>query len=109
MKSTAKPIESVKPSEPLPSAAKNSDIRPWLHIGEAVELALSGMARLVAARRASRRLPMARPSRARRGVDLIECTRRGEYWAIQYKFRSERDLSRRIDAARDWPLASGAS
>jgi hypothetical protein len=43
MKSNANPIGSVKPSEPLPSPAKNSDIRPWIHIGEAVELALSGL------------------------------------------------------------------
>src|SRR5262245_52124 len=31
------------------------------------------------------------------GIDLIACTRHGEYWAIQSKFRSERDkpLNRR--------------
>jgi len=31
------------------------------------------------------------------GIDLIACTRRGEYWAIQSKFRSQRDkpLNRR--------------
>ena len=26
------------------------------------------------------------------GIDLIACTRRGEYWAIQSKFRSQRDI-----------------
>ena len=26
------------------------------------------------------------------GIDLIACTRRGEYWAIQSKFRSQRDV-----------------
>ena len=31
------------------------------------------------------------------GIDLIACTRRGQYWAIQSKFRSQRDkpLNRR--------------
>ena len=27
------------------------------------------------------------------GIDLIACTRHGEYWAIQSKFRSQRDTS----------------
>jgi predicted helicase len=37
------------------------------------------------------------------GFDLIARTRTGEYWAIQSKFRSQRDkpLTRRVSSSRD--------
>jgi hypothetical protein len=41
MKRNAKPVHDQTPREPLPPPAKNSDIRPWISIGEAAQLALS--------------------------------------------------------------------
>lgn len=43
MKRSSKLVEEQKPGEPLPPPAENSDIRPWFHIGEAADLALSGI------------------------------------------------------------------
>jgi len=34
------------------------------------------------------------------GIDLVARTRRGEYWAIQTKFRSQRD--KRVSPAENW-------
>jgi predicted helicase len=42
------------------------------------------------------------------GIDLVARTRRGEYWAIQTKFRSQRD--KRVSPAENWaPLPAWRS